>query len=163
MKTCLRTMAISLGGLCLVSTVQAQGSLKGVWEVRERTQIEGGESTTISDPQPSLYLFTDRYYAIMFIPGTEPRPDLMVVQQQLRQASGEDLVAAFNTFVANAGTYRSLRLKADEEYRCCQNSRRNGGDGGLGVRGQGRHAHDYRDERSRRYHAHDTDPAGVSR
>ena len=41
----------------------------------------------------------------MFIPGTEPRPDLMVVQQQLRQASGEDLVAAFNTFVANAGTY----------------------------------------------------------
>ena len=41
----------------------------------------------------------------MFIPGTEPRPDLMVVQQQLRQASGEDLVAAFNTFVASSGTY----------------------------------------------------------
>ena len=105
MNTCLRTIAISLTGLCLVSTVQAQGTLQGVWEVRERTQIEGDESTTISDPQPSLYLFTDHYYAIMFIPGTEPRPDLMVVQQQLRQASGEDLVAAFNTFIANAGTY----------------------------------------------------------
>ena len=105
MKTCLRTMSISLVGLCLATTVHAQGSLKGVWEVQERTELEGDESTTISDPQPSLYLFTDRYYAIMFIPGTEPRPDLMVVQQQLRQASGEDLVAAFNTFVANAGTY----------------------------------------------------------
>ena len=105
MKTCLRTMAISVAGLCLVTTVQAQGSLKGVWEVQERTERVGDESTTISDPQPSLYLFTDRYYAIMFIPGAEPRPDLMVVQQQLRQASGEDLVAAFNTFVANAGTY----------------------------------------------------------
>ena len=98
-------MAISLAGLCLVTAVQAQGSLKGVWEVQERTEIVGDESITMSDPQPSLYLFTDRYYAIMFIPGTEPRPDLMVVQQQLRQASGEDLVAAFNTFVANAGTY----------------------------------------------------------
>ncbi len=105
MQTILRTMAILLASLCLANAVQAQGSIKGVWEVQERTAIEGDESSTISDPQPSLYLFTDGYYAIMFVPGTEPRPDLMVVQQQLRQASGEDLVAAFNTFVANAGTY----------------------------------------------------------
>ena len=105
MKTCFRAIAIAVAGLCLVTTVQAQGSLKGVWEIRERTEAVGDESTTISDPQPSLFLFTDRYYAIMFIPGTEPRPDLMVVQQQIRQASGEDVVAAFNTFVASAGTY----------------------------------------------------------
>ena len=105
MKTCFRAIAIAVAGLCLVTTVQAQGSLKGVWEIRERNEAVGDESTTISDPQPSLFLFTDRYYAIMFIPGTEPRPDLMVVQQQIRQASGEDVVAAFNTFVASAGTY----------------------------------------------------------
>ena len=41
MKTCLRTMSISLVGLCLATTVHAQGSLKGVWEVQERTEIEG--------------------------------------------------------------------------------------------------------------------------
>ena len=104
MKTKLATITVFLAGLFLATFAQAQGSLEGAWAVKE-TVVTGGENpSTNMNPQPSLYLFTDRHYSIMFVPGTDPRPDS---PENPGDFSDDEIIASFNTFVANSGSYET--------------------------------------------------------
>ncbi|HEY5623697.1 MAG TPA: hypothetical protein VIV14_08035 [Gammaproteobacteria bacterium] len=101
MKNNLLTIMIFLAGLSLASFAQAQSSLEGAWQVQE-VVVEGGQNPgTNSDPQPSLYLFTERYYNVMYVPGTEPR----AAAPGDDGFSDEERIAAFNSFIANSGSY----------------------------------------------------------
>ena len=69
----------------------------------QEIEVSGGENPgTFTDLQPSLYIFTEGYYSMMFVPGADPRPEF---QGGVQGASDEDIKAAFMTFVANSGTY----------------------------------------------------------
>ncbi len=103
MKTKLATIAVFVVGLFLATFAQAQGSLEGAWAVTE-VAVTGGENPgTNMNPQPSLYLFTDRHYSIMFVSGTEPRP----AAPGDDGFSDEEIIESFNTFQANSGSYET--------------------------------------------------------
>ncbi|MDH3423793.1 MAG: hypothetical protein OEN00_12430, partial [Gemmatimonadota bacterium] len=54
----------------------------------------------ITSRQPSLLLFTGRYYSYTLITGDQPRPDL-----PRRAATAAELLRVWNPFSANAGTF----------------------------------------------------------
>ncbi len=104
MKTNIATITIFLAGLFIATLAQAQGSLEGAWAVKE-VAVTGGENPgTNMNPQPSLYLFTDGHYSIMFVPGTESRPDS---PENPGDFSDDEIIESFNTFVANSGSYET--------------------------------------------------------
>ena len=81
-------------------TVQAQSALEGEWQIEEVTIVGGDNEGTYSNPQPSLFIFTGRHYSTLLIPGDSPR------QQFPEQTTDEERLAAFDNFIANAGTYQ---------------------------------------------------------
>ncbi len=103
MKNNLVTMTITLAGLLLATFAQAQGSLEGAWVIKEVMVTGGDNPRTNMNPQPSLYLFTDRHYSIMFVSGTEPRP----AAPGDDGFSVEEVIASFNTFQADSGSYET--------------------------------------------------------
>jgi len=73
-------------------------ALRGVWRpVEART---GNAQGTAS--QPGLYVFTERHYSIMRVTSNAPRPNPPAT---LSQATAAQLIAAWDPFTANAGTY----------------------------------------------------------
>ena len=88
-------------------------SIQGAWKITQATTT-GPNGRTISNPQPSLYLFTAKHYAILAVNGDQPRPDLG--RGQIPTASADELRAVWNPFTANAGTYElsgdSLTIRA---------------------------------------------------
>jgi hypothetical protein len=71
--------------------------LMGAWKIVETTPANGER---ITNPQPSLYIFTPRHYSVMAVTGTKPRPTYMQ-----GAATAEQKIEMFDAFVANAGTY----------------------------------------------------------
>ncbi len=107
MKTKLATITVFLAGLFLATFAQAQGSLEGGWAIKE-VMVTGGENPgTNMNPQPSLYLFTDRHYSIIFVLGTESRAPAPGDDG----FSDEERIAAFNSFIANSGSYETSGSK----------------------------------------------------
>ena len=82
-------------------------SLEGAWSITEISSTSPDASSTISDPQPSLFVFLKRHYSMMHVPGDEPRALFAGDQPVLGAAEPTDAekVAAFNSFIANSGTY----------------------------------------------------------
>ena len=85
----------------------AEPGLEGAWKTTEFSLVSPDTSYTISDPQPSLYVFLKRHYSIMYVPGDEPRELFGGDQPVLGAAEPTDAekVVAFNSFIANSGTY----------------------------------------------------------
>lgn len=54
----------------------------------------------MTNPQPSIVIFTPRYYSIESVDTVAPRPEL-----PLQGATDKQRVDAFGPFTANAGTY----------------------------------------------------------
>jgi hypothetical protein len=81
--------------------------LEGAWKAVEVSVTAADTSWTATDLQPSLYIFAAQHYSIMFVPDTEPRqlfsgddPVLGLVEP-----TDAEKVAAFDSFIANSGTY----------------------------------------------------------
>jgi hypothetical protein len=74
-------------------------TLEGAWRVVE-VVTAGPGARTISAPQPGLLLFTGGYYSYTLVTGDQPRPT-----PPGGLASAEQLLAAWNPFAANAGTF----------------------------------------------------------
>jgi hypothetical protein len=88
--------ALALGVvLCTVgASAQSGGSLKGAWRVVAVTAADGKID---SSPQPGLYVFTDRHYSIQRVTAARAAyPE---------KPTDKDKVAAFDPFIANAGSY----------------------------------------------------------
>jgi hypothetical protein len=82
---------------------QAQNSLPGVWKVIEQSsRTPGGAWTLGAVPYLSVYIFTQKHYSYMFVPGTGPR---RLFAGDPNQPTDGEKVAAYNSFVAASGTY----------------------------------------------------------
>lgn len=93
--------------LCLLaaSTASAQTKtpLEGVWKIAEVIFPD----RTNSDPQPSLFIFTQRYYSRLSIEGRAPRPPVPRPRDPQNPTDAEKiaLYEHWRPFTATAGTY----------------------------------------------------------
>ena len=88
--------------VCAVA-VMAQGAkqpIEGVWKVSEIV-VTGAGASTVSSPQPGLFIFTRSHYSIMYVPGSEAR-----ALKKAETATADEKIAAYDSFLANAGTYQ---------------------------------------------------------
>ena len=99
MKTKIISLLLAIVGSSVAFDARSQSVLSGAWKVEEitnsvqRTRID-------TNPPPSLYLFTDGYYSIMWLTGEE-RPDF----QPDVDVEDEEIIAAFDSFIAQSGSY----------------------------------------------------------
>lgn len=76
-----------------------ENPLVGVWSITE-TSIAGPADTSVNEsPQPGLYIFTDRHFSIVLIPGAERPPFSSSTTDAQR-------LAAYDNLIVDAGRYR---------------------------------------------------------
>jgi hypothetical protein len=80
-----------------VPSASAQGALEGVWQIRE-VVIGGPNARTITDPAPSLFIFTKKHYSSAY--ATADRP---VIPRE--NATDGQKLASWAPFSAEGGTY----------------------------------------------------------
>ena len=77
-----RRLLLVAGMLLLAHQAMAQANrglgdgdnvLIGAWLIVETTIKDSGETAVIRDPQPGLYIFTERHFSTMLVPGSESR------------------------------------------------------------------------------------------
>jgi hypothetical protein len=83
------------------SRSSSQSTIQGVWQVSEVTAASPKPATN-TKPEPGLYIFTAKHYSIVRITGDKPRPNL---PDAVQKATAAELLAVWNPFAANAGTY----------------------------------------------------------
>lgn len=95
--------ALAVG--CQPATEEA-GPLEGAWKYVELSTTSPDTSSTITSPQPSLYIFLKQHYSVMFVPGSEPR-ELFSGDEPVLGSDPTDAekLAAYDSFIANSGTY----------------------------------------------------------
>jgi hypothetical protein len=77
-------------------------SVRGVWKVAEvSSRPLGGEWKTLPI-NAGLYIFTDKHYSYMVVPGSGPR---RLYSGDPNRPSDAEKVAAYDSFVAASGTY----------------------------------------------------------
>jgi hypothetical protein len=79
----------------------SNASVVGVWRVSEVTTT-GPNGRKYTNPQPSVRIFTQRYYAIDEVTSDAPRPELPLPADKQTDKQKAD---AFGPFVGQAGTY----------------------------------------------------------
>ncbi len=92
-------MGISACAAEAPSGSQEANPLVGAWLIVETTRTTADSAWVNEDPQPGLYVFTDRHFSIMLIPGDSVRGNLFP------SAPPEQRLAAFEDFIADAGSY----------------------------------------------------------
>ena len=96
-----------LTGLTLLvlctTVVSAQSSTKkpieGAWKVTEIV-VTGADASNVPNPQPGLIIFGQKYYSVMWVPGSQPRTLF-----KGENPTDQEKIAAYDSFVANSGTY----------------------------------------------------------
>jgi hypothetical protein len=91
-------VAVSFGLMSVGLAQQSKPGIRGTWKVVE---VSGGNEGTNTSPQPGLYMFTDRYYSMMRITGTRPRPKF----ESNAKATDPEKVATYDALFAQSGTY----------------------------------------------------------
>jgi len=79
----------------------AQGSVQGTWKNVEESFTSSDTSWTDKNPLPGLFVFGKKHYSIMHARGDKPR-ELFADD---RNRTDAEMVAAYNSFWANSGTY----------------------------------------------------------
>jgi Lipocalin-like domain len=86
-----------------VSLASAQSGAKkpieGVWKVTE-TVVTGANASNNASAQPSLIIFAQQHYSMMYVPGSKPR-----ALYKAQEPTNDEKIAAFDSLVANTGTY----------------------------------------------------------
>jgi hypothetical protein len=100
----MRTQLLVFLGVGLAATaLETQSSretVQGVWRIEAVTHYT---EPTNTQPQPSLYVFTAKHYAMLRV--TSPTPRIALADPDV--ASAAELLATWgnNGFIANGGTY----------------------------------------------------------
>lgn len=98
-----RTVTVLFVAIVLATTVMAQGAargpLEGVWKVAEEV-VTGANASSTTSPQASLFIFTRTHYSMLRVASAQPRVLFKAVDPTI-----EEKIAAYDTFVANSGTY----------------------------------------------------------
>lgn len=100
----------TLGFLCalllttgMAPAQQESTSLRGAWQVTN-VQMTGPNARTVTNPQPGLYLFTEKYFSIMMVTGDHARP-VHPTLPEVPKANPQEILAVYGPYVANTGTY----------------------------------------------------------
>ncbi len=101
-----------LKGLTLLvlctTAVSAQSStrkpIEGAWKVTEIV-VTGADASNVPNPQPGLIIFAQKHYSAMWVPGNQPRSLF-----KGEDPTDQEKIAAYDSFVANSGTYETLWL-----------------------------------------------------
>lgn len=79
--------------------VSSHTQLIGAWLIAE-TSVTTPEGTTINEnPQPGVYIFTERHFSNMLIPNAEGRPPFST------EWTDAERLAAYDNFIADSGSY----------------------------------------------------------
>ena len=82
-------------------TPEPAPTIEGAWTLEEITTVGGPNEGTVTDPQPSLWVFAGAHYSEMFV-STASEPRALFEQQPPTDAQA---LEAYNTIVANSGAY----------------------------------------------------------
>jgi hypothetical protein len=116
-STLVGPLFVSVLLVCLIaiatSAVQNQkkNELEGVWKVVEvvppGSNTPEKPSTSITNPQPGLLVFTKGYYSGMAITADQPRAELAPAKDPSNLTDAEKIARYehWSRFIANAGTY----------------------------------------------------------
>ena len=96
------TTLLLVGGteMALVETQSATGSnpFAGAWLITETTTTDDAGTNVNKNPEPGVYIFTERHFSDMLIPGGERVP----LGSEWTDAKR---LKAYDNFVADSGTY----------------------------------------------------------
>jgi hypothetical protein len=91
---------------------QAKSPLEGVWKIVEEVApstnpADKGATTTYSNPQPGLIIFTRGYYSTVIVTAEQPRAAVAPAKdpQNLTDAEKIARYEQWRGFAANSGTY----------------------------------------------------------
>ena len=89
---------------------QTKSPVEGVWKIVEYVRPgknSVGKDTTITNPQPSLIIFTRTYYTEVFVMEDQPRAAVAPVKDRQNPTDAEKIARyeQWKPFAANAGTY----------------------------------------------------------
>lgn len=100
-------LALTLTVACQSAPAEEANPLVGAWRITEMTTASPDSSSTISNPQPGLYLFTETHYSMMYVPTGEQRPLDEGDTPMLGAFTPTDAekIASWETFIANSGSY----------------------------------------------------------
>jgi len=90
-------LAAALMAFATPAVAQESTPVDGAWVVTSWTNPDG---TTLDQPQPGLFVFSQTHYSMMFALGAEPR-----ARYEGEELTDEEMVTAYGTFVANSGRY----------------------------------------------------------
>jgi len=76
-------------------------SLPGAWKVTEIATVGPDVDEAYYELQPSLFIFTQKHYSMIWTPGRKPRQD----SQTIWSPTDEEKIALFNSIIVNSGTY----------------------------------------------------------
>ena len=74
-------------------------ALLGAWKITEVSVTSADTTRTSEDPQPGLYIFSDRHFSNLLVSGTEDRTPFA------DETTDEEVLAAYRRVIADAGTY----------------------------------------------------------
>lgn len=103
---CMLFVATLLAASCVpqetaeIESTTPENELIGAWKLIQ-IEFTGPDARTITDPQPSFCIFTDKYLAIVGAMGDEPRPELS------EEPTDAELAAAYRSFIANFFEYEA--------------------------------------------------------
>jgi hypothetical protein len=96
----LRTaVLLAVAPAMLGAQTPARKPLEGAWKLVE-VVVTGDRAENTADPQPSLFIFGQKHYSMMWIRGGEPR-----APYKAEVPTAEEKIKAFDSFTANTGTY----------------------------------------------------------
>ncbi len=102
-------LAISITAVMNISVFAQKSNIRGTWQLTQ-ILINGGSPMVMKVTQPSVYMFTAKYYSKTYVSSDRPRP----VLDDYRKASQEDLVRILvDGFEASAGTYEITKGPAN--------------------------------------------------
>jgi hypothetical protein len=86
----------------VASEALAQVDIRGVWKVAELAWSTPGPDWEIRTVYLSQYIFTDKHYSYMYVPGAGPRKRFAGDPNRPTDA---EKVEAYNSFIAATGAY----------------------------------------------------------
>ena len=99
----------SFATVSAVMSVQAQSarpSVQGTWTLAE-VVTTGANAATNSNPQPGLYIFTNRHYSLVSVTSTQPRPNVPPAKTPGKLTDAEKVARydMWSPLTAQSGTY----------------------------------------------------------
>ena len=95
----------ALASVYAPASASAQGlsPVQGVWTRVEVSVVTDQGTSTNTNLQSSLYIFTHQFFSVMYVDGPEPRP--LRGPRSKPQLSPDEKIAEYDPFVSYSGTY----------------------------------------------------------